>query len=203
MLCPLTLIGAVLIATSGKFLASDIDKVRTATVTMAEVRAARKRGEAKLLVVRDLDVHYDQVQVLFGVDFEVGEGEIVALLGTNGAGKSTLLRAISGLVDPSGGAIVFDGKDVTHPAPDEASAGASSRCPAARACSRPSPSPRTCGRPAWLYRTTRSTWRRPPRRCSSTSRLRERDGPARPATSPAASSRCSRSAWRSSPSPSC
>ena len=48
--------------------------------------------------MRDLDVSYGPVQVLFGVNFEVEEGEIVALLGTNGAGKSTLLRAISGLV---------------------------------------------------------------------------------------------------------
>jgi branched-chain amino acid transport system ATP-binding protein len=119
LLCPLTLVGSLLIATSGKFLASDIDKVRTATVTMAEVRAARRRGESKLLVVRHLDVHYDSVQVLFDIDFEVDEGEIVALLGTNGAGKSTLLRAISGLVDPSGGAIVFDGTDMTYTPPNE------------------------------------------------------------------------------------
>ena len=81
---------------------------------MAEVRAARRRGEVKLLLVKDLDVHYDQVQVLFGVNLEVAEGEIIALLGTNGAGKSTLLRAISGLIDPSAGAIVFDGEDMTY-----------------------------------------------------------------------------------------
>jgi ABC-type branched-subunit amino acid transport system ATPase component/predicted MFS family arabinose efflux permease len=118
-LAPLILAGAIMLATAGGFVASDIDRVRTTTVTMAEVRAARKRGEAKLLVVRHLDVHYDSVQVLFDVDFEVDEGEIVALLGTNGAGKSTLLKAVSGLVEPSGGAIIYDGVDMTHTPPDE------------------------------------------------------------------------------------
>src|SRR5207244_7870705 len=67
-----------------------------------------------LLSCSKVDVAYDQVQVLFRVDLDVNEGEIVALLGTNGAGKSTLLRAISGLMDPIGGAIFFDGRDVTH-----------------------------------------------------------------------------------------
>ena len=119
LLCPLILVGAAVIATAGGFVASDIDKVRTTALTMAEVRAARQRGEMKLLAVRHLDVHYDSVQVLFDVDFEVGEGEIVALLGTNGAGKSTLLRAISGLVEPSGGAIVYDGVDMTYTPPEE------------------------------------------------------------------------------------
>ena len=50
---------------------------------------------------------------------EIGEGEIVALLGTNGAGKSTLLRAIGGVVEADHGAIVFDGRDITHLPPDE------------------------------------------------------------------------------------
>ncbi|HWC33416.1 MAG TPA: ATP-binding cassette domain-containing protein [Mycobacteriales bacterium] len=62
-----------------------------------------------LLVCRDLDVGYDGVQVLFGVDMHVRRGEVLALLGTNGAGKSTLLRAISGLTMPTAGSIVFTG----------------------------------------------------------------------------------------------
>jgi ABC-type branched-subunit amino acid transport system ATPase component len=66
-----------------------------------------------------VDVSYDGVQVLFGVDFDVEEGEIIALLGTNGAGKSTLLRAISGTQEASAGAIVFDGRDITHMPPHE------------------------------------------------------------------------------------
>jgi branched-chain amino acid transport system ATP-binding protein len=72
------------------------------------------RSAGPLLVCRGIDVAYDKVQVLFGVDLEVDEGEIVALLGTNGAGKSTLLKAISGLVDPIAGQIHFDGRDITH-----------------------------------------------------------------------------------------
>jgi ABC-type branched-subunit amino acid transport system ATPase component len=67
-----------------------------------------------VLVCEGVEVAYDGVQVLFGVDLEVAEGEIIALLGTNGAGKSTLLKAISGLVDPIGGTISFAGEDITH-----------------------------------------------------------------------------------------
>jgi ABC-type branched-subunit amino acid transport system ATPase component/ABC-type branched-subunit amino acid transport system permease subunit len=66
-----------------------------------------------LLVCEGIDVAYDGVQVLFGVDLEVRRGEILALLGTNGAGKSTLLKAISGLVPPSAGRVTYAGEDVT------------------------------------------------------------------------------------------
>jgi branched-chain amino acid transport system ATP-binding protein len=70
-----------------------------------------------LLTCRGVDVSYGKVQVLFGVDMEVAEGEIVALLGTNGAGKSTLLKAISGLVRPTAGSIEFAGHDITRADP--------------------------------------------------------------------------------------
>ena len=66
-----------------------------------------------VLICRGVDVKYDSVQVLFGVDMEVRRGEILALLGTNGAGKSTLLKAVSGLISPSAGTIEFLGQDVT------------------------------------------------------------------------------------------
>ncbi|HUQ40038.1 MAG TPA: ATP-binding cassette domain-containing protein [Acidimicrobiales bacterium] len=72
-----------------------------------------------LLVARNLDVGYGRTQVLFGVDFHVERGEIVALLGTNGAGKSTLLNAISGLLEPTAGSITFDGRDITGHGPNE------------------------------------------------------------------------------------
>jgi ABC-type branched-subunit amino acid transport system ATPase component len=77
-----------------------------------------------LLRCSGVEVAYDKVQVLFGVDLDVEENEIVALLGTNGAGKSTLLKAISGLVKPIGGTITFDGRDITGIGPvDAAKAG--------------------------------------------------------------------------------
>jgi ABC-type branched-subunit amino acid transport system ATPase component len=76
--------------------------------------AAARVDPGAFLSCSGVDVAYDQVQVLFGVDLDIEEGEIVALLGTNGAGKSTLLKAVSGLVDPIAGSIVFDGRDITH-----------------------------------------------------------------------------------------
>ncbi|MGH8972623.1 MAG: MFS transporter [Acidimicrobiia bacterium] len=117
VLVPLLLVGGFILASAGKFLNADIVRSRTASLARAEALLARRRGESKLLVVRGLDVAYDGTQVLFGVDFEVAEGEIVALLGTNGAGKSTLLRAISGLVEPAAGVVVLDGVDLTGVAP--------------------------------------------------------------------------------------
>jgi branched-chain amino acid transport system ATP-binding protein len=82
-----------------------------------EARRAREAGRRKLLVCRDLDVVHDGARVLFGVDLDVVDGEILALLGTNGAGKSTLLRAVAGVQEASSGAILFDGADITHSPP--------------------------------------------------------------------------------------
>jgi ABC-type branched-subunit amino acid transport system ATPase component len=92
--------------------------------------------DGPLLSCRGVDVAYDKVQVLFGVDLDVERGEIVALLGTNGAGKSTLLKAVSGLVQPVAGQVCFDGKDITRPTPSPRRPRASCRCPAARRSSR-------------------------------------------------------------------
>ena len=65
-----------------------------------------------LLEVEGIDVFYDKVQVLYGVDFHVRRGERVALLGTNGAGKSTILKAASGLVRPTAGSIKWKGEEI-------------------------------------------------------------------------------------------
>jgi branched-chain amino acid transport system ATP-binding protein len=120
LMVPVFLVGAMVVASAGKEIEKDIKRVWTAAAAQSEVLYERRQGRAKLLLVRGVSVHYGAVQVLFDVDLEVDEGEIVALLGTNGAGKSTLLKAIAGLVDPTEGAIVFDGRDLSYTPADEA-----------------------------------------------------------------------------------
>lgn len=60
-----------------------------------------------MLKVQDLRVNYGAIAAVQGVDFEVGDGEIVALIGANGAGKSTILKTISGLLRPKTGTITY------------------------------------------------------------------------------------------------
>jgi branched-chain amino acid transport system ATP-binding protein len=119
---PVFAVGGWILSTGGQFVEHDIQQVWKSAAARSEVALLRSQGKVKLLLCRDIDVHYDNVQVLFGVNMEVDEGEIVALMGTNGAGKSTLLKAISGLIQASSGAVIFDGRDMTHTPPDEISA---------------------------------------------------------------------------------
>ena len=90
-----------------------------AAAARSEALYQRRQGQTDLLLVRGVDAGYGGRQVLFGVDIDIKEGEIVALLGTNGAGKSTLLKAISGVVEADRGAVVLDGRDITHAPPNE------------------------------------------------------------------------------------
>ena len=64
------------------------------------------------MTIRDLKLNYGPVAALKGVDLHVGEGQIVALLGANGAGKTTTLKAVSGLLKPTGGEILFEGENI-------------------------------------------------------------------------------------------
>ena len=66
-----------------------------------------------MLEVQSLHAGYGQMKVLQGVDLNIQQGEIVALLGSNGAGKSTLNNNISGIYTPTAGAILFEGEDIT------------------------------------------------------------------------------------------
>jgi ABC-type branched-subunit amino acid transport system ATPase component/fucose permease len=122
VLVPVFLVGGLVISTAGSLVRGDIEQVWRTAAARSEALHERRQGRSKLLLVRGLNVSYGNVQVLFGVDFEVDEGEIVALLGTNGAGKSTLLRAISGVTEADRGAVVFDGRETTFAPPHEIAA---------------------------------------------------------------------------------
>lgn len=66
-----------------------------------------------MLEVKDLHVHYGVIEAIKGISFEVEQGEIIALIGANGAGKTTTLHTITGLIKPTSGNIIFEGKDIT------------------------------------------------------------------------------------------
>jgi branched-chain amino acid transport system ATP-binding protein len=70
-----------------------------------------------MLEVRNIDVFYGDVQVLWDVSFEVKRGEVVALIGANGAGKSTILKTISGLLRPVKGAVIFENETIDEVEP--------------------------------------------------------------------------------------
>lgn len=72
-----------------------------------------------ILSIQDLKVNYGGIEAVKGISFDVPEGEIVTLIGANGAGKSSTLRAISGLVKPKSGKILFRGEDITGKNPTE------------------------------------------------------------------------------------
>ncbi len=67
-----------------------------------------------MLEVTDLQVRYGNVLAVNRISLSVGAGEIVAVIGPNGAGKTSTLRAISGLVRPSAGRIIFNGSDISN-----------------------------------------------------------------------------------------
>jgi branched-chain amino acid transport system ATP-binding protein len=70
-----------------------------------------------LLEIENLVARYGRITALAGISLHVDEGEVVALIGANGAGKTTTLRAISGLIRPASGRIMFDGQDLHGHAP--------------------------------------------------------------------------------------
>src|SRR5215468_5699733 len=71
-----------------------------------------------LLELRNIEVCYGKLRALNGISLHVHEGEVVALLGANGAGKTTALRAISGLLTPASGDILYRGKSIARRRPD-------------------------------------------------------------------------------------
>lgn len=76
-------------------------------------------NQSGMLQIKNLTSHYGRIQALHGIDLNVNEGQLVALVGANGAGKTTLLRAISGVQPISGGSLFLNGADITHAASDK------------------------------------------------------------------------------------
>ena len=72
-----------------------------------------------LLEIRDLDAGYGDLQILDGVDMDVGGEEYVSIVGPNGAGKSTVMKSVFGLTTYMGGSIQFDGEDISGLGPAE------------------------------------------------------------------------------------
>ena len=105
----------LVLRTSARTVNADMDRMLDEIIEEEEVRGLTAKGvHLPMLACRNIDFSYGQLQVLFGVDFTVDDGEMVALLGTNGAGKSTLLRLVSGLGLPSRGSVRFRGADITY-----------------------------------------------------------------------------------------
>jgi branched-chain amino acid transport system ATP-binding protein len=119
VMAPIFLRGVLYFFQASKYLDDDVERLDP-----AHVGRARETGALGpvLLETKGLTVSYDGVKVLFGVDLEVRRGEMVALLGTNGAGKSTTLNAISGIVEPDGGNVWFDGDAITGEPPERTAA---------------------------------------------------------------------------------
>src|SRR6267143_4352299 len=84
------------------------------------IRSAREPASAvTMLEIRSISSRYGRIQALHGVDLDVKQGQLVALVGANGAGKTTLLRTISGVQPASAGTIRLFGEDITHLQPEK------------------------------------------------------------------------------------
>ncbi len=85
-----------------------------------------------MFMVRGLNAWYGESHVLHGVDFEVGEGEVVTLLGRNGAGKTTTMKAVMGLVPRRAGSIIYRGQETIRLRPDRVARTGIALCPEER-----------------------------------------------------------------------
>ena len=72
-----------------------------------------------MLTINSLESGYGKIKALFGIDLEIKQGEIVALIGANGAGKTTFLKTVSGLIQATGGTMSFEGQSLNRLPPEK------------------------------------------------------------------------------------
>jgi branched-chain amino acid transport system ATP-binding protein len=100
--------------------------------TLKQDGAAESAVPGAILAVSDLGARYGASVVLRGIDLHVMPGEIVTLLGANGAGKTTFLHTVMGLVTMTSGQVFYDGKEITHRAPESRVTSGVALCPEGR-----------------------------------------------------------------------
>ena len=122
VMIPMFIIGSLILRSVADVIDDDIVQVWQSAAARSEVLYDRRQGTTNLLLLKGVEAGYDNRMVLQGIDLHLDDGEVVALHGTNGAGNSTLLKAISGIVEADRGAIVLDGRDITHAPPNEIAA---------------------------------------------------------------------------------
>ena len=117
---PVCAVGGLLLVVGSRYVRRDITLVIEDVLERhAEGQRRQAGGAIPALQIHNLDFFYGTQQVLFDINLEVADGEIVALLGTNGAGKSTLLRAVAGLDHPHRGIIRLFGANSTWLEPEQ------------------------------------------------------------------------------------
>jgi ABC-type branched-subunit amino acid transport system ATPase component/sugar phosphate permease len=120
IVAPVCLVGGFLLILGSRSVKRDITLVIEDVIERyTEGKRRQEGGAIPALQVHNLDFYYGTNQVLFDVNLEVEQGEMVALLGTNGAGKSTLLRAVSGLSHPHRGVVRIFGMNCTYLEPEQ------------------------------------------------------------------------------------
>ncbi len=97
-----------------------------------ERRYVEDKSDFTILEVQDLDVNYGGIQALKKINLTIKKGEVVTLIGANGAGKSTTLRAISKIVNPQNGNIIYNGRNITLRQPYEVVKLGLAHCPEGR-----------------------------------------------------------------------
>jgi branched-chain amino acid transport system ATP-binding protein len=100
---------------------------------MTEAALAERTGAATVLRVKGLQAWYNESHILHGVDLDVGEGEVVTLLGRNGAGKTTTLKSIMGIVGKRTGSVTFMERELVGLPPERIARLGVALCPEERA----------------------------------------------------------------------